>query len=143
MRVDEWVTQNRLLPDSSLDGVWELIVAAEDVKERIVNQMLLSLTIRPQLPFTVTALHGLVLLHGPPGTGKTTLARGLAQRLTQFVNGQVRLIEINPHGLMSADHGQSQQRVFELLCEHIPLLADDKKPTVVLLDEVEVHGCGS
>ena len=38
---------------------------------------------------------------------------------------------------MSAEHGQSQQRVFELLCEHIPMLADDQVPTVVLLDEVE------
>ena len=50
---------------------------------------------------------------------------------------KARLIEINPHGLMSAEHGQSQQRVFELLCEHVPLLADDGMPTVVLLDEVE------
>lgn len=49
-----------------------------------------------------------------------------------------RLIEINPHGLMSAKNRQSQQRIFELLCEHIPMLADDGLPTVVLLDEVEL-----
>lgn len=80
----------------------------------------------------------MLLLYGPPGTGKTTLARGLAQELCPLVEGgHVRLIEINPHGLMSSDHGQSQQRVFELLCEHIPVLADDGKPTLVLLDEVE------
>jgi AAA+ superfamily predicted ATPase len=90
------------------------------------------------LPFETTALHGLVLLYGPPGTGKTTLARAVAHELAGLVNGgRVRLIEINPHGLMSAEHGQSQQKVFELLCEHIPLLADDGMPTVVVLDEVE------
>src|SRR5260370_18179680 len=38
---------------------------------------------------------------------------------------------------MSAEHGQSQQKVFELICEYVPLLADDRLPTVVLLDEVE------
>ena len=49
----------------------------------------------------------------------------------------MRLVEVNPHGLMSAEHGQSQQLVMQLLCDHVPALADDGKPTVVLLDEVE------
>jgi AAA+ superfamily predicted ATPase len=57
--------------------------------------------------------------------------------MAPLVGGQVRLLEINPHGLMSAEHGRSQQLVFELLTEHVPLLADDRLPTVVVLDEVE------
>jgi pachytene checkpoint protein 2 len=50
---------------------------------------------------------------------------------------RARFIEINPHGLMSAEHGQSQRKVTELLAEHIPDLVDDGMPTIVLLDEVE------
>jgi pachytene checkpoint protein 2 len=62
----------------------------------------------------------------------------LAQEMAAVVSGKkVRLIEVNPHGLMSAEHGQSQQKVQELLCEHLPLLADDGMPTVIVLDEVE------
>src|ERR1041385_1806379 len=38
---------------------------------------------------------------------------------------------------MSAEHGQSQRKVTELLTQYIPQLADDLLPTVVLLDEVE------
>jgi AAA+ superfamily predicted ATPase len=50
---------------------------------------------------------------------------------------KVRLLEVDPHGLMSAEHGQSQQRVTELLCETIPALCEDGLPAIVLLDEVE------
>lgn len=108
------------------------------VKDRLLHNALLGLQLRKKLSFDVTALHGLVLLYGPPGTGKTTLARGVAQEMAPLVaGGKVRLIEINPHGLMSAEHGQSQQKVYELLSDHLPMLADDGMPTVVLLDEVE------
>jgi SpoVK/Ycf46/Vps4 family AAA+-type ATPase len=90
------------------------------------------------MPFAATALHGLCTLYGPPGTGKTTLARGLPAQIARYVPGrQIRRVEINPHGLMSAEHGQSQQRVNELLSEHVPALAADGMPTVVVLDEVE------
>lgn len=119
-------------------GLWEQIVGSGEVKERLRNQALLSLRIRPELSFVATALHGLCTLYGPPGTGKTTLARGLPAQIAPYVPGKaVRLIEINPHGLMSAEHGQSQQRVHELLAEHVPALAADGTPTVVVLDEVE------
>lgn len=132
------ITFEGSLPNRRLEGVWESIVGVEKIKEQLANQALLSLGLRAQLPFSACALHGLILLHGDPGTGKTTLARGLGQEIAPLVKGgSVRLIEVNPHGLMSADHGQSQQRVTELLCEDIPLRADDGRPTIVLVDEVE------
>lgn len=138
MKVEECVTANEILPSPRYANLWQSIVAAEATKDRILHQAILNLNLRQRLPFPVTALHGLILLYGPPGTGKTTLGRGLPQELSGILKPHsVRLIEINPHGLMSAEHGRSQQAVRELLAEHIPFLADDHIPTIVLLDEVE------
>ncbi|MFY0407932.1 AAA family ATPase [Solicola sp. PLA-1-18] len=138
MDIAECVVRNDMVPDSRYDGMWKSIIVDADIKQQLVRSVALGLNLRTRLPFHATALHGLALLTGPPGTGKTTLARGLAQQVAALVgDDKARFIEVNPHGLMSAEHGQSQQRVSRLLAEHIPDLAADGTPTIVLLDEVE------
>jgi pachytene checkpoint protein 2 len=137
MNVADCITSDLNLPDERFAGTWTSIIIEPQIKEQILRASLLALELRARLSVDVTALHGLILLYGPPGTGKTTLARGLAQEIAPFVGGRTRLIELNPHGLMSAEHGQSQQKVMELLADHVPDLAADGKPTIVVLDEVE------
>jgi SpoVK/Ycf46/Vps4 family AAA+-type ATPase len=138
VNVADCVTEDLILPDKRFAEAWASIIVEPEIKERILRGTLLALELRSRLSVDVTALHGLILLYGPPGTGKTTLARGLPQEAAPYVGGKkTRLIELNPHGLMSAEHGQSQQKVMELLGDHVPSLAADGKPTVVVLDEVE------
>jgi SpoVK/Ycf46/Vps4 family AAA+-type ATPase len=138
MNFSDCIVVNTEVPNRRYADSWGSIIVPTELKDRLLHAALLALQLRPRLSAQVTALHGLLLLHGPPGTGKTTLGRGLAQELAPLTQGKrARFIEVNPHGLMSAEHGQSQQKVYELLADHIPGLADDGLPTVVLLDEVE------
>jgi SpoVK/Ycf46/Vps4 family AAA+-type ATPase len=138
MDVSETIKVSCDMPDARYASLWDSIVVERSIKDRLLRSAALSLRLRAELPFEATALHGLAFLYGPPGTGKTTLARGLAYQLAPLTTRRkARFIEINPHGLMSAEHGQSQRRVTELLTEHIPSMVDDRTPTVVLLDEVE------
>jgi SpoVK/Ycf46/Vps4 family AAA+-type ATPase len=138
VKVEECVTDVRVLPSAGDGRAWDTIVVDRQIKDRLLHQALFGLLVRPRLRFEVTALHGLIMLYGPPGTGKTTLAQGLPAELVAYVaGGQVRIVEVSPHGLMSAEHGQSQQRVTELLAGYVPSLADDGMPTIVVLDEVE------
>jgi len=127
----------RKLPDAALGALWDSIVIDEDMKQRLLSQAVLNFTMRGKVPRTVIPLHGVIMLTGLPGTGKTSLARGLAHRVaTSFKGGNFKLLEVEPHSLASAAHGKTQRAVTDLFAQSIAEAAASS-PTIVLLDEVE------
>ena len=131
------VQRIRLLPDPALGALWESIVLEEQLKQQILSQAVLNFTLRPKVDRSVIPLHGVILLLGPPGTGKTSLARGLAHRVAQsFPGSGFRLLEVEPHTLTSSAMGKTQRAVSELFSQAIAEAAA-QGPVVVLLDEVE------
>jgi hypothetical protein len=75
LRAEDAITRQIIAPSPDLEGLWDSIVTVGEVKDRLLRHAALALAVRGRLPFTTTALHGLLLLHGPPGTGKTTDGR--------------------------------------------------------------------
>jgi pachytene checkpoint protein 2 len=134
---EEGILDSRYLPDPDFDAQWDAIIVAPALKEELLSQGVLNFTLRPLVARTLVPLHGVILLVGPPGTGKTSLARGLASRVASAVKGRgtFRYLEVEPHALASSALGRSQKAVTDLFGRTIAEHAD--QPLIVLLDEVE------
>lgn len=132
------ILDKRALPDQQFLRLWDAIILGQETKDRLLSQAVINFTLRPKVDPAAVPLHGVILLLGEPGTGKTSLARGLAARTAQIIQGQGEFlfIEIEPHILASSALGKSQKAVTELLGGTIAEYAATQ-PLIVLLDEVE------
>lgn len=133
---NDFFSEVRALPEASFDTFWSRIHLPGDLKERLVRafQARMSLAERGLDTFSLAG-SGTILLEGPPGTGKTSIARGVAQQVALRTRRPVRFVQLDAHRLSDEMLGKGPK-----LVEHAFRQVQQwalEMPTFLLLDEVE------
>jgi len=108
------------------DTTWNDVGALEDVREKLTNSILMPIK-RPELfkKLNVAVPCG-VLLHGPPGCGKTLLAKAVASE------SGASFISIKGPELLNKYVGESERAVRQVF-----LRARSSPPCVIFFDELD------
>ncbi|KAG8805490.1 hypothetical protein FRC17_005483, partial [Serendipita sp. 399] len=129
------------LPCIEWDTLWDSLIYDNDVKPDLLNYLYATFLLsEANVDSNLVAWNRVVLLHGPPGTGKTSLCKALAQKLSIRLSerySQCRLLEINSHSLFSKWFSESGKLVQKLFLSISELADDDEVFLVILIDEVE------
>jgi GTPase SAR1 family protein len=130
------------LPSKALVGLLDSLYFDEPIPASLLRVTTRMMTImrRTDLKQSLTNWNRLILLHGPPGSGKTSLCRALAQKLAIRLGRyftQARLIEINAHSLLSKWFGESGKQVSKLFAQIHSIAEDPTMLVCIMIDEVE------
>ncbi|VDN05174.1 unnamed protein product [Thelazia callipaeda] len=129
------------LPCSEFDGIWENLIFNDCIKDELLSYVdaLVRLS-EKNANSSVLRVNRLILLHGPPGTGKTSLCKALAQKLSIRFSQKyckVHFVEINSHGLFSKFFSESGKLIQNMFGQIEELAEDQRAFVFVLIDEVE------
>ncbi|XP_078433621.1 pachytene checkpoint-like protein [Wolffia australiana] len=133
---NEW-----MLPAKEFDGLWESLVYETGLKRRLLRYAASALLFSERgVNPCLVSWNRIILLHGPPGTGKTSLCKALSQKLSiRFKSRftQCQLVEVNAHSLFSKWFSESGKLVAKLFQKIHEMVEEESCLVFVLIDEVE------
>jgi transitional endoplasmic reticulum ATPase len=132
--LEDFLTCLRKIKPSALRGYFQKeynvglnqVIGYENVKQKIVREV--SYPIKYHNIYKANNLKNIrgIILEGPPGTGKTTLAKALATQI------EYNFISISSTDLLSKYVGQTESRIQEVFER-----ARNSQPCLVFIDELD------
>lgn len=131
-----------LLPNAVLKGEWNSLVFDDALPARLLRYMtrMVGMMKQPGLNLSAFNWNRLCLLHGPPGSGKSTLSRALAQKLSIRLGDtftKSTLVEINTNDMLSKYFGESGKLIGATFQKVHDMAQDQSAFICVVMDEVE------
>lgn len=129
------------LPNVAFAGTWHSLVLPDKTKQRLFDYANSALTFaNAGVSRDLCASNNCMLLHGPPGTGKTSLAYALANKLAlrnRAIFPKAVLVEVHAHSLFSKYFSESGKLVAKLFASVHEMLENPQCLVFVMVDEVE------
>ena len=111
--------------DSSPNVHWDDVKGLEDVK-RVLKETIIMPTMRPDIFRGLLAPSRGILLYGPPGNGKTMLAKAIATEC------QSTFFNVSASTLTSKWMGEGEKLMRALFA-----MANEQAPAVIFIDEID------
>ncbi|KAF2166587.1 hypothetical protein M409DRAFT_66601 [Zasmidium cellare ATCC 36951] len=130
------------LPHVVLKDEWDSLIFDDALPSQLLRYLtrMLGVMKQPGLNLATFNWNRLCLLHGPPGSGKSTLCRALAQKLSIRLSKtftQATLVEANTNSMLSKYFGESGKLIGALFDKVQSHAQSPSTLVCVVMDEVE------